>query len=41
MHSRLREEEVSADGVGRLVFGRAKWNQFHELMSEQVMDRWI
>ncbi|KAK6303647.1 hypothetical protein J4Q44_G00261010 [Coregonus suidteri] len=33
-----REEEVLVDGVGRWVFGRAKWDQFQEL-SEQVMAR--
>ena len=31
-----RREEMSVDGVGRRVFGRAKWDQFQEL-SEQVM----
>ncbi|KAK6319346.1 hypothetical protein J4Q44_G00105570 [Coregonus suidteri] len=33
-----REEEVLVDGVGRWVFGRAKWDPFQEL-SEQVMAR--
>jgi hypothetical protein len=33
-----RWEEVSVNGVGRCLIGRAKWDQFQEL-SEQVMAR--